>query len=778
MYCDTNNNKRRTTSNSTERDDIQKKQKIDFTAEIILGKYVGKALATTFNQSKREQGNQPDLQLHEEGDKETNISDPHHKTNIEEVVPIVGTTFNFDIIQNSRQEDRSCNMDKFNNGEPVLMKDIKSSSCHGITDSDGTMLRLYSLSDESGCPRYFVDKFLGILRQEMKENDFNIMDPFLLKRKAFFGKMHRKFEVPKPEKIAVTLETGDIVELHRFNFKDQLQHHLKREDLYGDLNNLNVNKEVNGLWSYHTSNGYGINRNGKWYHQRFGNIPHHEGLENFVLFPIGVYIYMDRTSTTYNSRFGLEPVMMTTDLLTENKTTNPDSWFLLGYLPEELHFCYSKCKNATEKLQIYHDCLSVLLKPLKELQHDPPVMEVMIGKYVRRVKLKIYVSAVLGDGKSNDTLCTRIRAHNTLRLSRSCLIPTEEAVSGITAAPCWIRTDNLEHLIQSALGVQGTSKEQDWLSFLETLDSSTSKSLYNQYSKRRSRICKFIVEKVFRNHVVRNAFFGIDFLNSKYGIFGHTPTDVMHCLEEGIFKYVQQTILEPLPESVRKQLDTLVNTLFSKNRLHGLELFPRCNFSNGFSSLSYLSSDERVGVILVLIIVMSTKQGKEILSRRFHPSFDMLRKEIADKFKGSSKQKNVHESSSDDDILSSLDDSESTTGIGKKFENKDECWDFLKKQMITYGLQYIVIDVIPTIPDLHCWELIQVIWKETCTIKEREVQLPGEELDYPNFGNFESYTSDKDFDSFMENLRQRINDPFFKMNPLPNKKRRQGSIRV
>ena len=435
-----------------------------------------------------------------------------------------------------------------------------------------------------------------------------------------------------------------------------------------------------------------------------------------------------------------------------------------GCFPEQLNFLYSKCKNPTEKLQMYHDCLAMILQPLKEMQYKTPIMEVMIGKYIRRVKVKVFISAVLGDGKSNDALCTRIRAQKkTLRLSRSCLIPSNESVTGITMAPCWVRTDILEHLMQSAFGIKDTCKEEGWISFLNNLDSTTTKNHYQQYAKRRQKICRSIIEKVFRNHVVKNAFFGIDFLRSTHGIFGHTPTDVMHCLEEGIFKYIHQTILDPLPETQRKQLDSLVNSMMTKNRTHGMDYFSRCNFSNGFSSLSYLSSDERVGAILALLIVMYTDKGREILDSRFHPSFDSIRMLFSNQFKKRSKNKIEINSESDDDIGEIDDEDENENGnntVSKMFQNNDVCWDYLKRQIQTYGLQYIVTDVIPTIPDQHCWELLQVYWKHTSIIKERDIKLPDEVLDHPSFGPIQYERNGRDFERSMQELRDRVDGPF------------------
>ena len=191
---------------------------------------------------------------------------------------------------------------------------------------------------------------------------------------------------------------------------------------------------------------------------------------------------------------------------------------------------------------------------------------------------------------------------NTLRLSRSCLIPSNHATI-MTNNPGWIKTTNLEKVIRAALGVEGIVEENDWNIHLMSLGTQEERSKMKSCASRRKRICSYIVEQVYRNHVIKNAFFGLEFLNKEFGIFGHTPTDVMHCLEEGIMKYVQKITLDLLPSSIRSQLDQFVNSFLAKTRNHGMRLFCRCNFSKGFTSLSYLSSEETVGVILALVII-------------------------------------------------------------------------------------------------------------------------------------------------------------------------------
>jgi hypothetical protein len=122
---------------------------------------------------------------------------------------------------------------------------------------------------------------------------------------------------------------------------------------------------------------------------------------------------------------------------------------------------------------------------------------------------------------------------------------------------------------------------------------------------------------------VNNAFFSINFA-SEYGIFGHTMADIMHLLEEGIIKYLVSVFLESLSAGVFAELDIYVNKLLGgkANRCFGSRSFPRVNFTCGFSRLTLLSSEERVGELLAIVIVLQTDQGREILKERLNTGFE------------------------------------------------------------------------------------------------------------------------------------------------------------
>ena len=70
--------------------------------------------------------------------------------------------------------------------------------------------------------------------------------------------------------------------------------------------------------------------------------------------------------------------------------------------------------------------------------------------------------------------------------------------------------------------------------------------------KSRMQICRKVLEKVFSSHVVDNAFFKLNFGPNPSGIFGATPTDLMHAFEEGLVPYFLHVLIDPLlPRKVR-----------------------------------------------------------------------------------------------------------------------------------------------------------------------------------------------------------------------------------
>jgi hypothetical protein len=127
--------------------------------------------------------------------------------------------------------------------------------------------------------------------------------------------------------------------------------------------------------------------------------------------------------------------------------------------------------------------------------------------------------------------------------------------------------------------------------------------------------------------------------------------DIMHLLEVGIIKYLVSVFLELLSIGVLGELDIYVNKLLGgkANRCFGSCSFPRVNFTCGFSRLTLLSSEERIGELLAIAILLQTDQRREILKERFNTGFDECRKERAERFDGKRKREDEEDDTFSDD---------------------------------------------------------------------------------------------------------------------------------
>ena len=308
-----------------------------------------------------------------------------------------------------------------------------------FTKTDRSMMRFYNICDQAGSPRYLMDKVLGQMRIEMSKNGFDPLLSSVTKRDAYMARMHRKFPSPPPEQIMVQLESfSDPVALYRFNAIEQLQKHLSRQDLYGDVSKLNVNQEHPFDQSYPvpTSASREIT-DGTWYPEavayyllgeRAGAIPDdldvpphdedaiHDQYDKFLLI---LEEYKDSTGNDQKESYSLEPVVLSTGLLNSSFNGDHRSRFIIGYLPNLSNFKSSASQSrysGTQKgygsgVRDYHKMLSIILQPLVEAQSSPPLLDIRLGNQVCRRCITLLMGTLLGDGKSHNMSCDRVGAY-------------------------------------------------------------------------------------------------------------------------------------------------------------------------------------------------------------------------------------------------------------------------------------------------------------------------------------------------------------------------------
>jgi hypothetical protein len=158
------------------------------------------------------------------------------------------------------------------------------------------------------------------------------------------------------------------------------------------------------------------------------------------------------------------------------------------------------------------------------------------------------------------------------------------------------------------------------------------------------------------------------------GIFGACPTDPMHAFQSGIVMYITRMIVDKLGSGNQPKLDRLVERMVGRLRSSSKDQYPRFNFSKGFCKLSFITSDEWVGKLFVLLLVALTQEGRDIMAERF--SKDDIPLPPGHKQEDVHVQTNNYENNADDLDGKALEHCPPTDDRHKDQENKE---DLLRK---------------------------------------------------------------------------------------------------
>ena len=146
------------------------------------------------------------------------------------------------------------------------------------------------------------------------------------------------------------------------------------------------------------------------------------------------------------------------------------------------------------------------------------------------------------------------------------------------------------------------------------------RQLKESYKQLRERLHDL---SIHRHH---NAFAEAEFCDSEHGIFGSTPSDLLHAFLLGVLRYVCEVFGSQIQPRVKAAVDKLVDLIFGQIRSYEKHRFPRMNFKRGFTNLSNLTAKEWAGVALVFAILCNTIAGKDLLEHMFADNEEEIRK--------------------------------------------------------------------------------------------------------------------------------------------------------
>ena len=237
--------------------------------------------------------------------------------------------------------------------------------------------------------------------------------------------------------------------------------------------------------------------------------------------------------------------------------------------------------DGAVKAQDFHTMLKVILESFVELQRTGFVWDLKYkGKVYKDIEFVLFVPFVKCDTEEADVLCGKytVRTRNVKHVCRYCHCPTSDADNPLAKYPLKTQAE-IQNLIKKG-----------------KLDRLQAISQQN----------------------IQNAWYDVRFHQANgCGIHGATPSEKLHAIQLGIFKYLREIFFVHMGKS--SQLAENVNglaTIYGKLLTRQSERdLPNTNFAKGIQKGKLMARDFR-GVLLIMAATLASKKGRQLLFQR------------------------------------------------------------------------------------------------------------------------------------------------------------------
>ena len=231
--------------------------------------------------------------------------------------------------------------------------------------------------------------------------------------------------------------------------------------------------------------------------------------------------------------------------------------------------------------QDFHSMLRVILESFVELQRTGFVWDLVYkGKLYKNIKFKIFVPFVKCDTEEADLLCGKfkIRTRTVKQICRYCHCPTLKADD-----------PRIQHKKKTPEQIQKLVDKGDIAGL-----------------------------KAISQQCIDNAWYEVVFHKANnQGIHGACPSEMLHAILLGIFKYVRESFFDHMGKT--SELAEDINGLAKE---YGVQLshqserdLPKANFSKGIQK-GKLTAKEYRGVLLVMAALVHSSKGRDLLKKR------------------------------------------------------------------------------------------------------------------------------------------------------------------
>jgi len=303
--------------------------------------------------------------------------------------------------------------------------------------------------------------------------------------------------------------------------------------------------------------------------------------------------------TSYNG----EPIIFSTQLLTQSVRQEEDSWRPIGYISDleykssaQKSMDSSRTAGTGRTIRNYHKILSVLFCELKQCQKDGGFpCYVQMGDHIKYLHVIPVLAYIKDDAKSGNAWVGCYSGKNCLgRVCRFCLTGFNKLDDPLHACK-WVHMSDHDTILQRLRAAE----EAVAVANLPT----------RELKKEVKKYCKALDDMSM--HVHDNATIDIDWGCNPYGATLGTLSDMMHLRESGNFPRVLKSFVKSMPTPVQARFDELLEDILVL--LKSTSEFLCVNFRGGRTSLTMLPSHHWPGMAFAFLsVLLLTNEGRDL----------------------------------------------------------------------------------------------------------------------------------------------------------------------
>ena len=456
------------------------------------------------------------------------------------------------------------------------------------TDIQWMQTKLLKILNDAKAPLYLYGQIMTWIKEthlkKFKSEDYTVSRYSMIKQLE--NCLNLNPCIPKSVNLCLPYSDGLEIDVVTFDFENMVTSLLTDIHLVSDINNFDINP-INPFDKYkNNSNLLSVVNSGTWYRNAYNECIRDPEKE----FLLPICFACDKTHIQKSGKASCWPLLFSTTLFNQKLRNKSIAWRPLGYIHDTSIYLSKSERHGSQLSSIMksdqlHRIFECILKSYIHVQRKGGIQNfrLRIGSYTKKVTLKVPTCFIIGDMVGGDNICSSVASYRSTasRLCRKC------DVRGINAGNPYQECNKIE------MGFIRYLVENNHVEELADLD---------QYP-------------------IHNAWFDVCFGGCPYGIFSAAcPVEPLHSLEVGIISDCLNILFhEKMNGSKRSILDRYSKKLLKLPRQRYInggtteDVMPRLLWKDGICSLTDITASNRVGIMITVLIISLTDNGKDLL---------------------------------------------------------------------------------------------------------------------------------------------------------------------